>query len=182
MDLKCEFPEGCKLDLWAEVVKAKHIRETIILDDRICIFEEEIRGRITDIEDIRIKILDTDFIFNFDSVSICIVYKTVLLVLIHDEEQVVTIINTYKQTIKLCEFDPPLTLDEFRSEIDSAEIVLENWLPEWDIIGNCVNLSDASFFSPVPGTIIRIRIIVCLAVKLVKMHDIIVYGELDPVC
>ena len=182
MDLKCEFPEGCKLDLWAKVIKAKYINEVLILDDRFFIMESEVGGKITGIEDIRIKVLDTSYSFDFDSVSICIVYKAVILVLVCDEEQVVTITNTYKQKIKLCEFDPPLTIDEFRFEVDQAEIILENWLPEWDILRDSVDLSDASFFSPVPGTLIKIRLIVCLVVKLGKMHDIIVYGELDPDC
>ena len=25
--LKCEFPEGCRLDLWAKVIKAKYIEK-----------------------------------------------------------------------------------------------------------------------------------------------------------
>lgn len=180
MDLKCEFPEGCKLDLWVKVVKAKYIKEALILDDRFFIMESEVGGKITGIEDIRIKVLNTSYTFNFDSVTIYIVYKLVILVMVCDEEQVVTITNTYEQKIKFCEFDPPLTIDEFRAEVDQAEIILEHWLPEWDILRDCVDLSDVSFFSPVPGTLIKIRLVVFLVIKLGKMHDIIVYGELDP--
>ena len=65
MDLKCEFPEGCRLDLWTMVVKAKFNEEILVMDDTICILESEVGGRITNIEDIRIKVLDTGYRFNF---------------------------------------------------------------------------------------------------------------------
>lgn len=176
-DLKCEYPEGCKLDLWIKVVKAKYVDELLILDDTFCILESEVGGEITSIEDIRIRVLNTSYSFNFSSISICIEYKIVMVVLVEDEEQIVTITNTYEQTIKLDQFDPPLTIDEFRSEVDQAEIILNNWIPDWDIEGDCEDPCDPCCFSPVPGTLIRIKLLVCLIVKLAKMHDIIVYVE-----
>lgn len=181
-DLKCEYPEGCKLDLWINVVKAKYMDELLILDDTFCILESEVGGEITGIEDIRIRVLNTSYSFNFSSISICIEYKIIIVVLVNDEEQIVTITNTYNQIIKLDEFDPPLTTDEFKSEVDQAEIILMNWHPDGDIVGDCFEPDDPSFFSPVPGTLLRIKLMVCMVVKLGKMHDIIVYGELDPEC
>ncbi len=179
-DLKCEYPEGCRIDLWTKVIKAKYADELSILDDTVFILESEVGGRITNIEDIRIRVLNTSYSFNISSVSISTEYKIVMLVLVDDEEKVVTITNTYEPTIKLDQFDPPLTIDEFRSEVDQAEIILENWLPDAEIVGDYIERYDTSFFSPVPGTLIRIKILVDLLVILDKMHGIIVYGEFDP--
>jgi hypothetical protein len=37
-ELKCEFPEGCRLDLFAKVVKAKYIaRQVKVLEDFVCV-------------------------------------------------------------------------------------------------------------------------------------------------
>jgi hypothetical protein len=182
LDLKCEYPDGCKLDLWMNVVKAKFIEEETILKDRYCILESEVGGKITSIEDIRIKVLNTSYTFNSNSITIYVEYKVVMVVLVEDEEEVVTITNTYEQTIKLDQFDPPLTISEFKSEVDQAEIILKNWDTDADILGDCIDPCDSSFFSPVPGTLIKIHISACIVVKLSKMHDTIVYGEIDPEC
>ncbi len=181
-DLKCEYPEGCKLDLWIKVVKAKYIDQVSVLRDCFCILESEVGGIITRVEDIRIRVLNTSYSFNFNSVSIWMKYKVVVVVLVDDEEEVVTITNTYEKTIKLDQFDPPLTINEFRSEVDEAEVIVQNWLPDWHIKGKCADLCDAGSFSPIPGTLIEIDLSACIIVKLSKMHDIIVYGELDPEC
>lgn len=180
MNLKCEFPEGCRLDLWAMVVKAKFDEEILVMDDTLCILESEVGGRITNIEDVRIKVLDTGYRFNFNNLSIRIDYKVVMVVLVDDEEQVVTFHGTFKQDIDYCQFDPPLTSAEIRAEIDQAEIIINHWIPDWEILGDCVNRREPGCFSPVHGTLIRFRLLLSLLVKIGKMHDVIVYGEMDP--
>ena len=66
-ELKCEFPEGCRLDLFAKVIKAKFTSKQVkILDTMFCVPDEQVGGKITNVEDIKVKILQTfeDLAFN----------------------------------------------------------------------------------------------------------------------
>ena len=56
--LKCEFPEGCKLDLWAKVIKAKYIAKQVkVLDTTFCVPDQQVGGKISCVEDIKVKVL-----------------------------------------------------------------------------------------------------------------------------
>lgn len=46
--LKCEFPEGCMLDLWAKVIKAKYIEKQVkVLDTVFCVPDEQVGGKVS---------------------------------------------------------------------------------------------------------------------------------------
>ena len=56
-ELKCEFPEGCMLDLWAKVIKAKYVeRQVKVLDTMFCASDEQLRQNIY-CDDIKVKVI-----------------------------------------------------------------------------------------------------------------------------
>lgn len=183
-DLKCEFPEGCKLDLWARVIKAKYIeRQVKVLDTMFCVPEDQVGGKITCIEDIKVKLIKAcEEIQCFNRVKIFFTYEVILFVIVEGEYQIVTVSDCYEQFIELDEFDPPFTPEELRTEVDQSEIILQNWSFDYEIKGDCCEDSSNSsdHDKPINGTSIGLRVYVDIIDKLGKMHDIIVYGELDP--
>jgi len=191
--LKCEFPEGCRLDLWAKVIKAKYIEKGAkVLDRHVCIPLCDVEGYVNQVDDFKVKVNSATEILNFNKVKIMIDFDLVLIVITdpNNDYAVYTIPNnTYEETIDLCDFDPPLTLEEFRGEIDSSEVILCNWDFDYEIKGHCEDdhspcrhrREEVDIRCPiVPGTCLEVEVFVDIIDKLGKMHDIIVYGELDP--
>ena len=187
--LKCEYPEGCRLDLWAKVIKAKYIEKGAhVLKKTTCIPTSEVGGYVSLVDDFKIKVNCATEMLNFNKVKIMINFDLVLIVVVGNppdtEYQIFTICdNIYEDIIELNEFDPPLTLDEFRSEVDQSELLLCNWDFDYDIKGACEEECSPCRHhrcEPVPGTCIEVNVYVDIIDKLGKMHDIIVYGELDP--
>ena len=79
------------------------------------------------------------------------------------------------------------------NEVDQSELILCNWDFDYDIKGTCedehspchhhrVFDGDLSVekVPSVRGTCIEVKVLVDIIDKLGKMHDIIVFGELDP--
>ena len=181
-ELKCEFPEGCKLDLWAKVIKAKFIDKQVkVLDTVFCVPDEQVNGKVSCVEDIKVKVLKVFEDLCFNRVKIFVDYEVILFVVVEGEYQIITVTDRYEQSIELEEFDPPLTHEEFRDEIEQSEIILKNWTFDYEIKGNCEDPSNPCHLTtPIKGTCIGLRVFVDIIDKLGKMHDIIVYGELDP--
>lgn len=185
-NLKCEYPDGCRLDLWAKVIKAKYIAKQVkVLDTTFCVPDDQVGGKISCVDDIKVKLIETqEDLQCFNKVKIWIDYEVILFVIVEDEYQIVTVRNKYEQTIELDEFDPPLTMEEFRTEIEQSEIVLKNWSFDYEIKGNCEDphspCRSHHHHQHENGTCLRLRVYVDIIDKLGKMHDIVVYGELDP--
>jgi hypothetical protein len=194
-NLKCEYPDGCMLDLWAKVIKAKYIAKQVkIFDRHFCVPEEKVGGKIAYIDDIKVKIIDKGEDFQcFNKVKIFICYEVILFVIVNGEYQIVTVSDRYEQNIELDEFDPPLSIEEFRNEIEDSEIILRNWNFDYEIAGDCEDRDSPChkhhhrhpdgpdlFEGPVRGTCLELKVYVDIIDKLGKMHDIVVYGELDP--
>ena len=56
-ELKCEFPEGCMLDLY-KVIKAKYVeRQVKVLDTMFCVPDEQVGGKISTVDDIKVKVI-----------------------------------------------------------------------------------------------------------------------------
>ncbi|QGU00564.1 hypothetical protein SYNTR_1970 [Candidatus Syntrophocurvum alkaliphilum] len=181
-ELKCEFPEGCKLDLWAKVIKAKYIeRQTKILDTQFCVPDEQVGGKISAVEDIKVKVIQAFEDLHFNRVKIFIDYEVILFVIVEGEFQIITVTDRYEQVIELDEFDPPLTPEEFRQEIEQSEIILRNWSFDFEIKGFCEDPDNpCDLVTPIPGTCIGLRVFVDLTVKLGMFHDVFVFGEIEP--
>ncbi len=193
-ELKCEFPEGCRLDLFAKVVKAKYIaRQVKVLEDFVCVplvFTDSVGHYVSAVDDFKVKVVRAEEILNFNRVRIIIEFDiTLFLILDNGSYHCFTLPgNVYEQTIDLCQFDPPLTIEEFRTEVNDSDIILSNWTFDYEIRGVCQD-PDSPCFSvmptiqcpdPVMGTCLYLVVYVDIIDKLGKMHDVIVYGELDP--
>ncbi len=195
-DLKCEYPEGCRLDLWAKVIKAKYIeRQKKVLDIYECIpYFDGVMMPVSVIDDFKINVLRAEEVLNFNKVRICIEFEVILFIPIEGRWYVYTTEPyIYEQTIDLDQFDPPLSVEEFRSEIDQSEILLCNWSFDYEVMGLCEDRNspcdhhddhDHHDHRHIPdcdrGTCVKLVVYVDIIDKLGKMHDIIVYGELDP--
>jgi hypothetical protein len=182
-NLKCEFPEGCKLDLWAKVIKAKYIeRQVKVLDTMFCVPDDQVGGKISYIEDIKVKLIKAcEEIQCFNRVKIFFTYEVILFVVVEGEYQIVTVTDSYEKFIELDEFEPPFTPEEMREEVDQSEIILKNWNFDYEVKGDCEDPSNpCNLDDTVNGTCVGLRVYVDIIDKLGKMHDIIVYGELDP--
>ncbi|HHV16985.1 MAG TPA: hypothetical protein GXX58_10540 [Gelria sp.] len=181
--LKCEFPEGCRLDLWAKVIKAKFIEKQVkVLDTVFCVPDEQVGGKVTCVEDIKVKVIQKfEDVACFNKVKIFIDYEVILFVIVDGEYQIITVTDRFERDIELDEFDPPLTSEEFREEIEQSELILKNWTFDYEIKGNCEDPGNpCNLTTPVRGTCIGLKVYVDIVDKLGKMHDVIVYGELDP--
>jgi hypothetical protein len=196
--LKCEYPEGCRLDLWTKVIKAKYIEKGAkVLELTKCIPCADVGGYVSVVDDFKIKVNSATEILCFNKVKITIDFDLILVLIVgcepNTEYQIYTIpCNIYEETIELSEFDPPLTPEEFRCEIDSSEIILCNWDFDYDIKGNCEDHNspcrhhhyrendEEGRRPPLHGSCLELIVYVDIIDKLGKMHDIIVYGELDP--
>ncbi len=181
-NLKCEYPDGCMLDLWAKVIKSKYIeRQSRILDLNFCIPADQVGGKISSVEHIMVKVLEKREEFQLNSVKIYIDYAIIMTVAVGTEFQLVTLGDIYEQVIDLQDFDPPLSSQEFKEEVQQSEIILTNWNFVCDIKGNCEDPFNPCFMtSPISGTCLNLQVYVDLIDKLGKMHDVIVYGELEP--
>ncbi|HRW13080.1 MAG TPA: hypothetical protein P5549_08135 [Syntrophomonas sp.] len=205
-DLKCEFPEGCRLDLFAKVVKAKYIaRQVKVLEDYVCVplvYQEPPLGisvnscppplghYVSAIDDFKVKVVRAEEILNFNRVRIIIEFDITLFLILDDGRYYCYSLpgNVYEQTIDLCQFDPPLTIEEFRNEVNDSDIILNNWTFDYEIRGCCQDPDSPCFPvmpgvqcpEPILGTCIYLVVYVDIIDKLGKMHDVIVYGELDP--
>ena len=49
-ELKCEFPEGCRLDLFAKSSKQVHRQTGQNLDTMFCVPDEQVGGKITNVK------------------------------------------------------------------------------------------------------------------------------------
>lgn len=184
-DLKCEYPDGCRLDLWAKVIKSRYIERQIKILDILFVVPEfgegGIGGKIQAIDDIKIKVIDAYEDLNFNKIKIYIHYKVILFVIVNNEYKVIEVEEFYEQTIELDEFDPPLSVEEFRNDIEQSEIILKNWNYDCEIKGASEDPSNPCHLTtPVIGTCLHLAVYVDIIDKLGKMHDVIVYGELDP--
>lgn len=200
-DLKCEYPEGCRLDLWAKVIKAKYIeRQVKVMESYECIplypCVQDAHGLmpggryVNMIDDFKVKVVRAEEVLNFNKVKIMIEFDVTLFVILCDGSYQVFNMpgNIYEQTIELNQFDPPLSIEEFRNEIDDSEIILCNWNFDYEIKGACEDpngpcyplMAGVDCPHPMRGTCVYLAVYVDIIDKLGKMHDVIVYGELDP--
>lgn len=182
-ELKCEFPEGCMLDLFAQVVKSRYCeREVRVLDTIFCVPDEQVGGKIQSVEDIKVKVLQKyEDLGVFNKVKIFIEFEVILFVKVDSEYQIITVTERYDQVICLDEFDPPLTVEEFKNEVSDSVILLSNWTFDYEIRGDCESPHNpCCLTTPVNGTCIALRVFVDITDKLTKMHDVIVYGEIEP--
>jgi len=200
-DLKCEFPEGCRLDLWAKVIKAKYVEKQVkVMEGYECIplypcmqdVQEMVPGGcyVNMIDDFKVKVVRAEEVLNFNRVRIMIEFDITLFVILSDGSYQVYNMpgNIYEQTIELNQFDPPLSVEEFRNEIDDSDIILCNWTFDYEIKGACEDpdspcyplMNEVECPHPMRGTCVYLVVYVDIIDKLGKMHDIIVYGELDP--
>ncbi len=195
-ELKCEYPEGCRLDLWAKVIKAKYIEKQVkVMEAYECIpmypcDDMECRCYVNMIDDFKVKVVRAEEVLNFNKVKILIEFDVTLFVILSDGSYQVYNMpgNIYEQTIELNQFDPPLSVEEFRHEIDDSDIILCNWTFDYEIKGACEDpggpcyplMNGVECPHPMMGTCVYLVVYVDIIDKLGKMHDVIVYGELDP--
>lgn len=185
MGLICEYP--CRLDLFAEVVKAKNCqRQEKVLDEIICIPKEDVGGRITEIDDIKVQLISAEetFVGNH-RVKVTLAFNVVLIVVVGDDPgcfEIVTLEGfVFNKNIPLDQFIPPIGPQEFKEEVERSQIILKNWSFEGEILGNCEDPSSPCFVTtPIEGTCILLRVFVDIIDKLTKFHDIVVFAELDP--
>lgn len=185
MGLVCDYP--CRLDLWAEVVKAKHIqRQVEVLNELVCIPEKDVEGKVSSIDDVKVQVVCVDETFlNSCKVKVTIDFNVILIVVVGENPGVFKVVTlkgySFSKTISLDEFDPPLSPQDFKEEVERSQIVLKNWNFDVDILGNCEEPGNPCYRKcPIPGTCVAIRVYVDIIDKLTKFHDIVVYGELDP--
>lgn len=185
MGLICEYP--CRLDLFAKVVKSKNIQcQEIVLDEVICIPEEDVGGKITNIDDVKVQLLSAEEVFVGNSkVRITLAFNVVLIVVVGDAPGTFELVTlegfTFTKNIPLDEFNPPLTPQEFKAEVEQSEIILRNWSFDVDILGACEDVGSPCVLpTPIAGTCISLKVFVDIIDKLTKFHDIVVFGELDP--
>jgi hypothetical protein len=185
-EFKCEFPEGCRLDLWASVIKSKFIeKQCEVLDNTFCVPEDGpdgVKGKIEQVDDIKVKVREVVTSLNFNKVKIHVRYEVVLFTLVNQTYQIITVTDSFDKTIELDEFDPPLTAEQFRNDVREAQVVLNNWDFDYEIKGACEDPCSPCYcnnLAMVPGTCLRLVVYVDINVKLTKSHDIVVYGELD---
>lgn len=179
-NLKCEYPDDCRLNLEAKVIITRYLeRQVKILDINFVVPGSQVGGKITSIKNIMVNVLETKGVIN--SVEIFIEYQIIMTVAVGREFQVVTIEDIYEQVIDLQDFDPPLSPQELRTEVQGTEIILSNWNFISDIIGNSEDESNpCNLTSPIVGTCINLQVYVDITVLLDRVNDIIVFGELDP--
>lgn len=191
--LKCDYP--CRLDLFAKVIVAKNIQrdEQIVYDldasgkkipKAFCITPPEECGGPTNpilcVEDIKVRNLTTSekFICN-TKVEVTITGDLVMILRTDNNGQDCLFIDveefTFTKTIKLSEFTPPLTAQEFIDEVDQSEVVVKNIRFDFDVDGPCYDSYGVQV-----GTIVKISVFADIIDKLGKFQDVVVFGELDP--
>jgi len=167
----CEYP--CRLDLWAEVVKAKNIQREDVLLNEVCAVINY--GNVISVEEARVQVTSVvSTIIASSKVRITLAYNLILTILYEVQGvptyQLVTLgPYDFCKDITVCEFEPPLTSQQLRDEVENVRVAVKNWVVIPEIVSTdeyCTNLSITAYAD-----------IVC---KLTKSHDIIVFGEYDP--
>jgi len=178
----CEYP--CSLELWANVVKAKHIAcEVPVFDSIFCIPWSEVGGIIESVDFIQARVISEHEDFGVNKVSLQIEFEVILLVLVNGEHRLISINHEYNQEIPVGDFKPPLTPKELKDDVSASEIILKNWKFEWCILGRCEDPCSPCFqtlTTPIAGTCLSLKVWVDITDKLFKPHDVIVFAEYDP--
>jgi len=167
----CEYP--CRLDLWAEVVKAKNIqREDVLLNEVRAVINY---GNVISVEEARVQVTSVvTTIIASSKVRVALTYNLILTILYEvagvPTYQLVTLgPYSYSKDITVNEFDPPLTSQQLRDEVENVRVIVRNWV----VIPEVVSTSEQS-------TTLAITAYADIITKLTKCHDVIVYGEYDP--
>lgn len=167
----CEYP--CRLDLWAEVVKAKNIqREELLLNQVSALINY---GHVISVEEARVQVTSVvTTIIASSKVRISLTYNLILTILYEVDcvptYQLVTLgPYTFCKDITVSEFDPPLTSQQLRDEVENVRVIVKNWV----VIPEVVTTTEVS-------TTLCITAYADIITKLTKSHDVIVYGEYDP--
>ena len=177
-NLKCEYPDGSMLNIESKIIVTRYIeRQVKILDINFVVPASQVGGKVTDIRHIMANVLETKGVIN--SVEIFIEYQIIMTVAVGTEFQVVTLEDIYEQVIDSQDFDPPLSPQELRTEVQNAEIIITNWNFIYDIIGSSEDESNpCNLTSPVVGTCISLQVFADMTILLDSVNDIIVFGEL----
>gem|GEM_PF-284957 len=209
----CPGFTGEAIDIFVKVVKAKntqldevivgyvdeygivHGRE-ICLDPSTCCCAEGVSGPVTCVEDVRIRNLQTSEEFICTSrvrvhllFDVVIIYRA--LCTIDDTTEEVFCIETlrgveFTKEIMLDEFAPPLTPEEFLTEIDQSEIIVRNFRFEVDINGRCSGIildpTDPNMNTCIPsvsgpGTCVSLTVFADITDKLGRMEDVLICGR-----
>lgn len=177
-NLKCEYPNRGMVNIESKIVVTRYIEsQGKILDINFVVPSSQVGGKVTDIRHVMANVLETKGVIN--SVEISINYQIIMTVAVGTEFRVVTIEDIYEQVIDSQNFDPPLSPQELRTEVQNAEIIVANWNFIYDIIGNSEDESNpCNLTSPVVGTCISLQVNADIAVLLDRVNDIVVFGEL----
>lgn len=167
----CEYP--CRLDLWAEVVKAKNIqREDVLLNQVSAVIAY---GNVVTVEEARVQVTSvTTNIIASSKVHVALTYNLILTILYEvagvPTYQLVTLgPYNFTKDVTVSEFDPPLTSQQLRDEVENVRVIVKNWV----VIPEVVSTGETS-------TTLSITAYADIVIKLTKHHDVIVYGEYDP--
>lgn len=186
---QCTIPEECRLDLWAKVIIAKDVQcnEGILgsLSGSVVVpAPVEVTGLSTEpveeilcLEDIKVECtgISTSFVcanqVNLTLDFMCYFwFRTNLGYFCYQYE-----IDDFTRSISVCDFvkadGSNLTPTEFRSEVEQAEVVIQNYQLAYFAVAG----------PPEAGSqTVNVVVLADIITKLGKYKDVIVYGYADP--
>ena len=100
-ELKCEFPEGCMLDLWAQVIKAKFCENRLKYWIQSSVYRMSKLGERFVPLKTSIKVIQAhEDLSCYNKVKIFIEFEVILFVIVGNEYQIITVTDCYSQVIE----------------------------------------------------------------------------------
>lgn len=190
MRQECTIPEGCQLDLWANVIVAKDVQcgeailggyneygepepydliVTGLEPDETVICIEDFKGEVTNY---------TTNIVCTSRVDVTIDFSGYFWVRTSEGYQCVGLDFTFSKQIPVSSFlkpdGTPLTADEFTSEVENVEVFVQNYSLAY------VNVLPPDPYEPTQQ-VIQVIITADIISKVGKYRDVIVYGYVEEI-
>jgi hypothetical protein len=170
------------LPIDANVISARYSDTEIVLDLSFWVPEYWVDGPISNIEEVKIRVQNISYIIGYQSLSLRIEYKIILLVIVENDYKVINLNEVYETSINKNVFTPPLSLEEWRTEVSEAYISILRWITDayiTDPSDNLSNLQNYDAFCPIPGTMLRIVLYAGISIDVGRPETVVVLGEIE---
>lgn len=158
----------------AQLVSSRFQQELVLIDLAFCIPETWVGGTISGVEEIKIKIVETDYIIEPRQITISIDFKVLVLAIVNNISQLITLDHVFRKSIPFAEFIPALDIWSTRTNIDEVNLSIRELLMDHDLLGACTTPDDPHNLGP--GTMLRLSVTGRLSAGLSRREDIDVIG------
>lgn len=158
----------------AQLVTSRFQQQLVLIDLVFCIPETWVGGPISSIEEIKIKVAETNYVIEPRHITISIDFKVLVLAVVNNRSQLITLDHVFSKSISFDEFIPAPAIWSIRSDIEEVNISIRDLLLDHELLGACTTPDDPHNLGP--GTMLRLSATGRLLANLSRREDVDVVG------